>query len=87
MGSMTDKIRGILSDLWYQHPTGVTTMGPCATGCGNSSRGSRVCKDCLEKELLEAGCKPADVAYLMLAHHALQQAVWGVADAEKELMK
>jgi hypothetical protein len=46
-----------------------------------------VCKDCLEKELLEAGCKPADVAYLMLAHHALQQAVWGVADAEKELMK
>jgi hypothetical protein len=62
-------------------------MGPCATGCGNASRGSRVCKDCLEKELLELGCKPGDVAYLMLVHHELQQAVWSIADAEKELMK
>lgn len=34
-------------------PVGVTTMGPCSEGCGNSARGGGVCVACLTKGLRE----------------------------------
>lgn len=46
-----DKVRQILGDLHYQTYMGVTTMGPCANGCGNAARGSGVCSECLTLEL------------------------------------
>ena len=42
----------LYSRLRYElAPVGVTTMGPCAKGCGEDARGSGVCRNCLVAEL------------------------------------
>ena len=44
--------RDTYSRLRYElAPVGVTTMGPCAKGCGEYARGSGVCRNCLVAEL------------------------------------
>ena len=44
--------RDAYSRLRYElAPVGVTTMGPCAKGCGEDARGSGVCRNCLVAEL------------------------------------
>lgn len=38
--------------LWYAHPGGVTTSGPCSQkDCANSARGGRLCPECAEAAL------------------------------------
>lgn len=47
-------IRAILHDLWYQHPSGATTIGPCGTpDCTSAARGSRQCPRCIIKQARE----------------------------------
>lgn len=47
--------RDAYSRLRYElAPVGVTTMGPCAKGCGEYARGSGVCRNCLVAELQAA---------------------------------
>jgi len=46
------ELNEIKSDIWYQFPRGVTTVGPCPI-CGKASRGSHLCLDCLSKKLSE----------------------------------
>lgn len=44
--------RELYQALRYQVLTPpVTTMGPCARGCGDFARGSAVCKVCLAREI------------------------------------
>lgn len=44
----------IISDLWYQYPTGVTTFSKCADrGCRNTARGGALCPECVEDALAE----------------------------------
>lgn len=47
--------------LQRQYPSGVTTMGDCANGCGNSARGSGWCSACIGAELVRRGAREGDV--------------------------
>lgn len=52
----TAKLDSLLASLMYQYPRfpAITTHGTCSVdGCNNSSRGSRACPSCLEKELAD----------------------------------
>lgn len=51
----------------------VTTMGACATGCGNPARGGGTCADCLGTDLGELIDSSAGVAYVY-ACEALREA-------------
>lgn len=47
--------RDAYSRLRYElAPVAVTTMGPCAKGCGEYARGSGTCRNCLVAELQTA---------------------------------
>ena len=59
------RILDLTNELIYQYPTGITTHGPCANGCGNMARGGGVCKVCLKKELLALGVPKRKVLSLV----------------------
>lgn len=40
----------LIRDLWYQYPTGCTTMAKCRI-CESSARGGRYCSYCIVREL------------------------------------
>jgi hypothetical protein len=44
------ELNQLKSDIWYQFPRGVTSIGPCPV-CGKSSRGCNLCIDCLSEKL------------------------------------
>ena len=75
-------IRGILADLWYQFPVGMTTYGRCATGCGTPARGGRVCKICLAQELHDLGIPSFEISELLQLHREMQRVRMALADAE-----
>ena len=56
-------------------PVGVTTMGPCAKGCGEYARGSGTCLNCLVAELQAAAVPgvdwPAFVATMQVSKAAI----------------
>jgi len=54
------ELNQLKSDIWYQFPRGVTTVGPCPV-CGKTSRGSNLCIDCLTEKLSGlVGCEMAE---------------------------
>lgn len=61
------RILDLTNELIYQYPTGITTHGPCANGCGNMARGARLCKVCVQQELLALGVPKRKVAALVAA--------------------
>lgn len=51
---MKDTAESLISEIRYQYPLGVTTLGPCSTeGCDNTARGSRRCAQCLTERLAQ----------------------------------
>ena len=54
------ELNQLKSDIWYQFPRGVTSVGPCPV-CGKTSRGSNLCIDCLTEKLSDlVGCEMAE---------------------------
>jgi len=46
-----ERIRRVMSNLWYQHPGGVHTVGLCSNkDCDNDARGSHKCASCVIKD-------------------------------------
>jgi hypothetical protein len=62
-----NRILDLTNELIYQYPTGITTHGPCANGCGNMARGGGVCKACVQQEMLALGVSKRKVSALVEA--------------------
>lgn len=75
----------LLHRLQYQYPTGVTTMGHCT--CGNLSRGSGTCADCLSEMMVSAGAKPEHVRLLRAALANRREAQHQVQDCIDTIME
>ena len=88
---MTPKIQYKLSTFLYelrnQYPSGVTTMGPCSSGCGNSARGGYTCKDCLTIGIKQLGCDSNQVDLLNQKRQSLLDLQTEIADIEESLFK
>ena len=62
-----NRILELTNELIYQYPTGITTHGPCANGCGSMARGARRCKACVQQEMLALGVPKRKVLALVEA--------------------
>lgn len=80
-------IHAALDAMRHQHPTSVTTVGPCWR-CKQPARGNGPCKHCLEVELANDWKVPAAlVSRLMAAHETARDAIAELQDVHELIVK
>lgn len=83
---MSNKVRDVMHEVTYQHPTGVHTYGNCLTeGCKLSARGGVYCKQCAGARLAEAK-DPAFAARFVALIKARQSIQFDIDEMYEESM-